>query len=344
MPNSKGPGRLRYDVVRAAHLGVGDLDSWRQIATGDPILSSPFFQPDYTLGVAAVRDGVEVCRIRDGERLVGVYPFERLPDGVARPVGGALSNYQAVVAERGVAWSARELATAAGVRQLQFHHQIAEQREFEPFARKLALSPVMDFADGLEAYLRARRDAGVTEFKAIPRKTRRLEQEIGPLRFTVHSTDAADFDALVAWKCAQYTRTGTRGSLQLAWGVAAVKRMLAVQSPGFAGMLSCLYAGDRLIAVHAGMRSATELHYWFPAYDLEVARYSPGQLILLRVAEWAIASGITRIDLGKGDEQYKSWFATGHRRLLVGQVSVPRVRLFVARAARMVRRLVRRKS
>ena len=82
--------------------------------------------------------------------------------------------------------------------------------------------------------------------------------EVGPLRFVAHETAGEPFDQLLAWKLAQYVRTERRGSLQEKWAVDALKLMLERQGEGFWGMLSCLYAGDRLAAVHLGIRSATE--------------------------------------------------------------------------------------
>ena len=42
-----------------------------------------------------------------------------------------------------------------------------------------------------------------------------------------------------------------------------------------------------------------------PAYDTEFARYSPGLIQLVRMAEEAGALGVRSIDLGKGDMRYK---------------------------------------
>ena len=74
---------------------------------------------------------------------------------------------------------------------------------------------------------------------------------------------------------------------------------------GFAGMLSLLYAGKRLVAGHFGMRGRFAWHYWFPAYDPEMAKYSPGLILLLKMAEHAPSLGVRTIDLGLGMSLYK---------------------------------------
>jgi CelD/BcsL family acetyltransferase involved in cellulose biosynthesis len=59
------------------------------------------------------------------------------------------------------------------------------------------------------------------------------------------------------------------------------------------------------------MRTATVLHYWFPAYDVELQAHTPGNLCLWELAGAAAADGIRRIDLGKGPERYKQSMASG---------------------------------
>ena len=84
-----------------------------------------------------------------------------------------------------------------------------------------------------------------------------------------------------------------------------------------------MYAGDRLVAAHMGMRSRTHWHYWFPSYATDVSKYSPGSILLLRMAEAAQEHGISVIDLGKGDSQYKRTLMTGAAPLLEGAVEMP---------------------
>ena len=84
--------------------------------------------------------------------------------------------------------------------------------------------------------------------------------------------------------------------------------------------MSVLYAGDTIAAVHIGMRSRSVLHYWFPTYNPDLQKYSPGSIILLRMAEAAATGGITRLDLGHGDERYKLRFQSGEISLASGAV------------------------
>src|SRR4030095_7972739 len=63
------------------------------------------------------------------------------------------------------------------------------------------------------------------------------------------------------------------------------------------------------------MHSRFIWHYWFPAYDPQFARYSPGLILLLKMAEHAPHIGLRTIDLGTGLTLYK-------RRLMNASISV----------------------
>lgn len=336
---------LSYDLLPVARLTADDLAAWTSLVATDARFGSPFFHPAYAQGVGAVRDGVQVCRLRDGRRPVGFFSFERRPDGAAHPVGGNMSNFQGVVAAPGVPWDAASLARALDVSALHFHHQLAEQSEFAPYVSRQAESPVIALGGGWDAYLAERERGGVSSFNALPRKMRKLEREVGPIRFEPHVGDdgahGAALASLVAWKRAQYERTGARGSLQHDWAVAALRKLFAVQTPAFAGMLSALYAGDRLIAVHAGMRTPSAWTYWFPTYDPEMGRYSPGLVLVYEMVRWAADAGLARIDLGPGAGAHKELFGTGDTMVTVGRVDVPPLARLVTRLRRRASRVAR---
>jgi CelD/BcsL family acetyltransferase involved in cellulose biosynthesis len=102
-----------------------------------------------------------------------------------------------------------------------------------------------------------------------------------------------------------------------------------------------LYAGDRPVAAHFGIRSETVLSWWFPAYDVDCSRYSPGLVLLLRLAEAAAAAGILQVDLGKGHEAYKESFKSADVEVAEGWVERPSAGAAVRWAQRTPPRLAR---
>ena len=139
---------------------------------------------------------------------------------------------------------------------------------------------------------------------------------------------------LLAWKRAQYAESGIADAFGVRWTVALMQRLAATEGEHFAGLCSTLRAGDRLVAVHMGMRSRSVLHYWFPAYDASLAKYSAGIVLLLRIAQAAAAQGVHTIDLGRGLSQYKERLMTGSAEVLEGEVTRPSTRAWLRRRRR----------
>lgn len=301
---------MSVEVVAGSELAPDLLGRWIDLQAADARFASPFFRPEFTQAVAARRDDIFVGVLSDRSAVRGFIPFQRAGGRRGGPVGGMMSNYQGVIVESDADWNPRDLVRDLGLSVLRFDHLICSEPEFAPFRSKVVGSQIVDTADGFHNWLAHRRAAGVSTMTKLPRKIRKLDRELGPIRFEPHVACNDVFTALVGWKRAQYTRTHARGSLAFDWAVQAAGRIAETQEDGFAGMLSALYAGDRLVAAHLGMRSRSVWHHWYPAYDPAFAVHSPGLILLWKMIHWAAESGIDWIDLGIGGERWKSSFAT----------------------------------
>jgi CelD/BcsL family acetyltransferase involved in cellulose biosynthesis len=311
-------------VIPAAALDAADAARWRSIQAGQPALSSPFFTPEFTQAVAAVRGDVFVARLEQADRAVGFFPFQRSRLGLGLPVGGPRSNYHGVIAEPKLTWDAVELVRACGLRTFDFDHLPVSQVAFQAYHAGRDGSSVIDLTGGFDGYVAGRRAIGSSVVARTEQQVRRLERAVGPVTFDAESDDRALLALLLAWKSAQYRATGQADRFKVAWNVALLERIHATRASGFAGTLSVLRAGDRVAALAFGMRSRSTWHYWFPAYDRQLATYSPGTALLLRMIEVAAARGLTTLDLGRHDEPYKARFRTGEVQLARGRVVVSR--------------------
>jgi CelD/BcsL family acetyltransferase involved in cellulose biosynthesis len=63
------------------------------------------------------------------------------------------------------------------------------------------------------------------------------------------------------WKSKQYQESGGADPFSFSWVVKIVEKIHSMQGGSFAGVLSVLYAADKPIAAHLGMRSKTVWHY-----------------------------------------------------------------------------------
>jgi CelD/BcsL family acetyltransferase involved in cellulose biosynthesis len=313
---------MKITVVRAGELNGEQLRTWAAIQNANPALHSPYFCPQFTQAVAAVRRDVQIGVMEENNRAVGFFPFQRTAMGMGRPVGGALSDFQAVIAAADAHWDAQELIRKCGLSLWDFDHLLASQIAFSAYHKKTETSPYMDLSGGFETYARARREEGSEQIKKAGNLRRKIEREMGPLEFSAHSADEATFGLLLKWKSQQYHSSGTTDVFSYEWTVALLRRLLEIQTPEFAGMLSVLSVKGRIIAAHLGMRSKSTWHYWFPSYDHEFGKFSPGLLLLLKMAESAAGMGINRIDLGKGESQYKNRLASAETPIAEGSVVV----------------------
>ncbi len=315
MTTGRGAGDVRVRVVDAAAMSPALVAAWARVQESDPELASPFLRPEFTLAVAAIRSDVRVGVLERGDAPVGFFPFVRRFGAVGAPVASSVSDCQAVVIAGDVAWATRDLLAGCGLSGMEFNHLLASQAAWAGCHGRVAASPLIDLRLGYEAYRRERREAGSEQIRKAEGLARKLEREVGPIRFDPCSTDPADLAWLVERKRAQCEAKGRTDAMSTPFVRRLLDRLLAVREPGFAGMLSCLRAGDRVVAAHMGMRSRTRWHYWFPCYDESLAKYSPGITLLLRMAECAPSMGIDSIDMGKGDAAYK-------QRLMNASVSV----------------------
>jgi CelD/BcsL family acetyltransferase involved in cellulose biosynthesis len=318
---------VRIKVVTPGELGAGHTEAWRELraSTGTP--ANPFMEPEFTLAVGRVRARARVAVLWQDGQAAGFFPYEQGPLGQGRAIGLGVSDCQGAVLRPGLGIDPRELLRACSLATWEFDSLEAGQKLFEPDAAEGFGSPVIDVGAGYAAYERRLRDHSPKFLRTTLAKERRLERQAGGVRFVFDERDPAALRRLMAWKSAQYRRTGRRDRFAQRWISALVRRLH--ESPGAGGcrgVLSVLYAGDRPVAAHFGLRSHTVLSCWFPAYDPEFAKYSPGLVLHLRMAEAAAGEGIALLDLGRGAAEYKDALKTGELRVHEGATLRPGAR------------------
>ncbi|WP_250574117.1 GNAT family N-acetyltransferase [Nonomuraea sediminis] len=218
---------------------------------------------------------------------------------------------------------AKALLRACKLSVFDFDHLVAGQPTFAPYETDVRPAPVMDFTAGFEAWIDQVKANSPKNLKTVRYKERKLGREQGDLRFEWASADKKVLDTLLAWKSDQYRRTGRVDRFAQPWIVQLIEEMHGLATPDFSGVLTMLYAGDVPVAGHFGLRTATTLVGWFPAYDTEYARYSPGIVHHLQMAEAAAGAGLHMVDMGKGGKEYKDWLKSGVLYVAEGRISRP---------------------
>jgi CelD/BcsL family acetyltransferase involved in cellulose biosynthesis len=314
---------VNVSVVRPAELGTAELAQWRRLQWGNPRLQNPFLSPEFTLAVGRVRANARVAVLEQGQEVVGFFPYEVHGRRIGKPIGSGLSDCQGLIHAPGLEWDPRALLKGCGLAVWEFDHLIADQSPFAPYHAVRERSPVMDLSDGYEGYLEGRRQASRRTVKTTFAKQRKMEREVGALRFDFDVRDPAALGTLMRWKSAQYRRTLRHDRFAKPWIVQLVEDLLLTRTRECAGTLSMLYVDDRPVAGHLGLCSQTVLACWFPAYDVAFAKYSPGLFLHFQMAEAAAARGVRSLDLGKGQAEYKESLKTGDLAIAEGWVERP---------------------
>jgi CelD/BcsL family acetyltransferase involved in cellulose biosynthesis len=317
LPTAGGPMR----VLRAGELAEAHWAAWLALHRGNPLLASPYFHPQFARGLLASGYDVLVAVAEREGAVEALFGFER--DGHrGRPMGAPMNDFQGVIAAPGTPFDADALMQAAGLRTLAFDHLLQDQQVLREHVERVLPSPYCDVGGGLNAY-RARLGASSrATLSATLRLARKAARELGELRLDFQCTDPAVLETLFAWKSRQYRQTGAHDLFAQERPRRFLRWLADQREPvdGFCGAMTTLHAGDRLLAVHLGMRAGPVLHWWFPSYDATLGAYSPGRILLAKIAEAAPALALARIDLGKGEDAYKVRCMTGSVAVCEGHI------------------------
>ena len=314
------PSEIKIRMIHGNDLSPDLIEAWSRIQLSEPSLDNPFFCPEFTQAVAAAGEDVRVAIFEADGEIAGFFPFQLLSTKVGIPVGSLICDFQGMIARNDLVWDPHQILKGCGLSAWRFDHLLASQKPFLSFHCVHADSPFMDLTGGYQSYRDRQRGAGSDTLVQAERKRRKAEREIGPIRFVANSTDRQLFQTLVDWKQhqIQQRRVPFVGSSNRFQEIR--ERILYQNRETFGGMLSAVYIGDRLAAIHFGMRSKCVLHVWVPAFDESFHKYSPGMIMWMELAKTCERMGIQRMDLGKGMVDYKKRLMSGTTDLAEGVV------------------------
>jgi CelD/BcsL family acetyltransferase involved in cellulose biosynthesis len=322
---------MQISVLSATEMSDEHFAVWSRLQRCNAHLRNPFFRPEFTLTVAAERDDVEVAIWEQSGEPVGFLPFERSGANVGRPIGSHINLFQGAIARSDVDWSPREIVRAAGLRGWRFDHLLATQTAFTPFQCAVADSPYLDLSQGFEHYRKSRGKSAANFISHIMQKDRKAGRELGDVRLEINRANRATLARLLSWKIDQCRQRKRTCIYEVEWVVRLHERLLDYSTDDFAGSLFSLYMGDRLASAFFCLRSGNVLQGSILGFDAELGPYAPGLVLLMRVAQAASSLGITRIDLGSGEDEYKHKLASACERVADGTVPSQRLILPIYR-------------
>jgi CelD/BcsL family acetyltransferase involved in cellulose biosynthesis len=234
-----------------------------------------------------------------------------------------MCDYQGLIGAPDLIEDGRRLVEALKVDRLDFSHMLADQPAFAPYLRGRELSRGVALPQGYAAYAAER--AGVSGIlKDLDKRRRKVQREVGPLRFEAHCRSTAAFEKLIAWKRALLRATGQTDIFEAGWPLRLLSDLFTARDPDFGAVLFTLSVGDQLAAAHLHLRSRHTIHAWIIGHDHAMDAYSPGLILFQEILRWMDDTPFSYLDFGGGDYRFKQQFSNAGREIghgFVGRMS-----------------------
>ena len=284
--------------------------------------------------------------------------------GVVEFIGSKHANFNLGLFRPGRAWSAAALlgllsaAAAQAEARVDLYALLNQPRDWQGRVNPLAAlggwaSPSFGYKSELPLAFEAWRDARYS--RVARRKLRKKAERLASMGAVSHGVarDQAEatrtLDALIALRCGRARREGVLDAYENPAAQAFLRRLATAGPAGDRPImeLHALMLDERAVAAFAALFVRDRLSGLVIAHDAdpEIARCSPGELILHEVVRSAIARGFETFDLGVGEARYKNECCEATEVLFdafvaaspLGRLAAPAYRL-----ERRVRRIVKR--
>jgi len=308
---------IHVEAVRPGDLDAEAQGRWRAFRAARPELASPYFDLRYVQAAGEAVPHAAVAVAWRGGRIEAFLPFQRR-GGLIQPLGAPLCDYHGLVAAPGSDIAVADLFAVAG-RSLRVSGWVGEAPAQGMHARR---AMVADLGRGFEAYLGQRKAAGQgAALKDKRRRARALERDHGAVEFSFGADPGDVLDFIVRFKRAQMRRTGQHDVFANAWTRRLLARLSGAPDADFGLRFAVLKARGQVIAAEAGLLSGDAYHLWFPVYDPDFARYSPGSLMTFETLRALAAQGVRTVDFGPAEDDYKRLYADPGQPVWEGQVN-----------------------
>jgi CelD/BcsL family acetyltransferase involved in cellulose biosynthesis len=312
---------MKAEVFHPSQLSDRDLDAWREMCALTPEFRSPLLSPDFARLVGKVREDARVAVFRDGSNTLGFLAHHRRPDGFARPIGSAFSDYQALITPPDSKLDAAKALAAASVSAIQFCALRDPHGLFAGATREGATAYVIETRGDPEAYFATLKAANSKRLRNWRRLHNKLEREVGEVVVTAGDTSHEAFELLMTWKRDQYRRTGAHDMYRPEWARRLLQRTFEQRDGPIRGVMTTLRAGGKLVAGHFGPAAGGVWHGWISAISPDHNACGPGFVLMLEVPAVMASLGLDVYDMAPSHEHYKAPFATDQFKVAEGLVT-----------------------
>jgi CelD/BcsL family acetyltransferase involved in cellulose biosynthesis len=324
---------MRVTTVRPSDLGPGEAEIWATLQRSSPRMLSPYLSLTFAQIVGSARPNARIAVVEDDGKIVAFLAYELTSMKLAEPIGYPMNDLQGIISAD-TEIDARSVIRKVGLRGWRFYHTPAQHRPLIPhhYSDTTVQCALIDLSEGYQAWISGRSKSGT---KRIAEKRRSLQRHVGPVSLLWNSSRPEHLRQLLEWKTGKHSWM-RRMFADDPSAIRIVEGMAAASSADCSGVVSVLLAGDQTVAVHLGLQGPRGLSSWFPSYDSELSRFSPGMMMWYPIAEEAANRGVVLIDFGYGQHDYKFRLANGSYPVAGGAVWASQVEELARGAYRRV--------
>jgi CelD/BcsL family acetyltransferase involved in cellulose biosynthesis len=343
MANTSG---YLFETKSPDELTDGDIAAWDLLLDASKDHDSAFYSSAWARACAAAGFDVRVTLARgEGGELVGAFAFQKCSGiagliGLGERPGGAMSDYFApIIAQPDTAkLSPQDMFGASGLSRIDLSHVPARATGRGEDLIADESGPVTRMGDGFETWWERFGEEKKSRATDLGRRTRKIEREYGDLRLVLDAVKTADLlDSVIDEKRRQYSARGASDVFDIAANRALLHALLQEDDPRCQLVISTLHAGETWAASHIGLRCHSVLHYWFPVYNEDLKRSSPGRLLILEMLRAMPDAGLDLLDYGLGEGRTKLEFSNGLRPFVKGSWRTPGPRGLAAQGFQSVK-------
>ncbi len=317
-------GPLSVEIRSLDELTPDEGAQWNDWARADPDLSSPYFRWEFARTAGAICPGSAVAVFKRDGRVLGYYPHQRR-GGTIQPLAAPMNDYHGVIGPKDQKPSMQEAARLLGAPRFAAAAWIGEAPEQMP--RHHSVVSVVPDEGGFDAWYARRRKAFPKYFKDKERSRRGLDGAFKTVEIEIGLHDHALLERLIIEKSEQYRRTGLHDIFACGWTGQVLHALMDSEGEdGFGASMAVLRVDGRVVATEYSMHAGRHFHLWFPVYNQEVARWSPGIVLTQETIRLGSERGYRTFDYGVGvGGYYKKYYDDGGLATAEGVVARPGV-------------------
>ena len=150
------------------------------------------------------------------------------------------------------------------------------------------------------------------------RKKRAIERKLGAVSFVPDARDPKLIQQMTDWKVLSYKQEMDLGKLR----TDLFEYIHQLEVPSFRGIISALYAGNQVLAIHFGIRYQHVLKGMVVSFNPEFEENSVGLLLLYHLIKEYEALDYNVLDFGPGEHSYKVNFTNSEVPVIQGTLRI----------------------